>query len=472
MAPKRKATDVDDAKSNLSPIKFPRRSERIRDKCFVPCNLMDLNDDCLLKIFAHLSEIDLNALNKSCRRLKLLTEDFLRVKYKDKSFELTSSIASHQFMRNFGQILTRLKIDYRYLDKTRSDETILYKNFTNLRELIVVDLKFSCKFVTRTKALCQNLKSLSIASFTTKVGDNILRRFMQSCTQLESLNVYARPNKSISIQFLAHHYPAMKELSIRKYYNASLDYQRTHIQTFLEKNPQIEKVTFDFQATQIDSKVLVDILNYSPNIKSIQLRLSKFDDSFATDLGHLHRLNNLVELNVNIKRNGGIIGAAIEALATTDHLETLGLSRAKFDDELVTALCKLTKLTTLKLNDMDGINSASVKKLSDGQRSLIQLHFVQEDELDFHDVLCLVEHFPQWQSLTYTHCKLNYWNEDLLDADGIVDLINARRCSNAPNPLTVFMHPETMIYGRLLRENNRYIRLANDPNLSYATQLD
>lgn len=514
---KRKATDVDE-----SPIKL-RRSERIRQRNTEPTNLLDLNDDCLTEMLSYLSEVDLCALAATSNRLKNVCEHFVRTKYRSKLFELKRSFGSQNFMQNFGKVLTRMTIDCRELDPC--PEKFLFVDFTNLVELAMVDVKFSSNFVNRTKGLCQNLIKLSIASFKIKIDDNDLRQFVLACTKLESLNIYARPNGAISTRFLDHRFPAMKEISIRKHYDAKLDYQRAHIQKFLEQNRQIESVTFDFQKTQIDSKIFDDISNYSVNIKSIQIRLSGFVKKFKKDLANLNRLENLVELDVN--GNGKGIADVIHAFS---NLETLGLSNTSFDAGLVNALCKLIKLKTLKLYQVSGINATSLKRLSQGQHSLINLHFVAygrdndyHDYYDDHDrydryqryhdyyddydrdrenrlqryidyhrdhegeedgvddlaeVLPFIEVFAKLQSLTFTRRKFHYWDTLLLDEGDFVRLANARKRAKAIGPLTVFMNTVNFeasmraIDAYTLDQNMRYVQLVEDKTLSYATQLD
>lgn len=336
---KRKATNnVDDSHSN-QPVKL-RRSERIRKKNdTAPCNLLDLNDDCLLEILLYLPENDLCALNNSCRQLKRVAEEFVQRNYKKKLFELKHWDDRQNFIHKFGKVVTRLKIDFRCLDGDA--DSFLLKDFPNLVELSLAVLKFSSYLNDRTTTLCQNLRYLSIASFSPEIADDDLRRFVLACTKLKSLNVYGRHNECLSTRFLAHRYPEMKEISVRKHYGAELDYQRAHIQEFLKQNPQIESVTFDFRNTQIDSNLFVDILNHSVNIKTIRIRLTRFKSNakFLADIGQLHRLNNLVELDINCDERK--IGSAIDALAATDTLQTLGLSGVTFDEQLVRALCKL-----------------------------------------------------------------------------------------------------------------------------------
>lgn len=514
---KRKATDVDE-----SPIKL-RRSERIRKRNTEPTNLLDLNDDCLLETLSYLSENDLCALVDSCRRLRNVCENFVRSKYKTKWFELKRSVDSQNFMQNFGKVLTRMTIDCRELDQC--PEKFLLVDFTNLLELTVVDVKFSSNFVNQTKALCQNLINLSIASFKIKIDDNDLQQFILACTKLESLNIYARPDDAISTRFLKNRFSAMKKISIRKQYDAKLNYQRAHIQKFLELNPQIESVTFDFQKTQINSQIFEDIVKYSMNIKSIQIRLSGFVKKFVNDLANLHRLDHLVELNINC--NGRGIADVIHALSKRDLLETLGLSYTSFDVGLVNALCQLTKLKTLKLYNMSGINATSLERLSQGQHSLVNLHFVvhgrdnvhhdyyddyddydyydyyddydrdaryqryldfhrdhdgdeddENDEDDLAEVLPFVELCAKLQSLTFTRRKFHYWDTELLDEGDFVRLANARKRANAIGPLTVFMNTVNfeasmqLIDAYTLDQNMCYVQLVADKNLSYATQLD
>lgn len=471
---KRKVVDFDDSESN-APLKL-RRSERIRKKNAKPCNLCDLNDDCILEILSYLPETELSTLNGSCCLLEKLTEDFVRRKYKCKWFRLKRSATSHDFMRVFGKNLTRLMIDFRDLDQTEHAESFLLVNFTNLLELYVVDLNFSASLVDRAITLCQNLKNLSIASCATRIENDDLRKFMRACTKLESLNVYARLKKSISTQFLAHHYPAMRKISIRKYYHTTVDYQQVHIQEFLEKNPHIESVTFDFKQTRINSTIFMDISKYSVNIKSIQIRLTEFTGSFVADVAQLHRLNNLIELNINCE--GRRIGAAIDALATTDILEILGLSFTTFDDEMVSALCKLTKLKTLILFKIHGINQNTVQNISNGQRSLVNLHFVREVPGDFCDLVSFVEYSPKLKSVTYTTRKFSYWNDPLFREGHFKQIANARKSINASNPLTFFMNTFNFkksmveIPKNVLHEGMCYLELMEDANLSYPTQMD
>lgn len=512
---KRKATDVDE-----SPIKL-RRSERIRKRNTEPTNLLDLNDDCLTEMLSYLSEDGWSALAGTSSRLKNVCEHFVRTKYRTNLFELKRSVGSQNFMQNFGKVLTRITIDCRELDQC--PENFLLVDFTNLVELAMVDVKFSSNFVNRTKGLCQNLIKLSIASFKIKIDDNDLRQLVLACTKLESLNIYAKPNGAISTRFLDHRFPAMKEISIRKHYDAELDYQRAHMQKFLEQNPQIESVTFDFQKTQIDSKIFDDISKYSMNVKSIQIRLSGFGKGFKNDLANLNRLENLVELDVN--GNGKGIADVIHAFS---NLETLGLSNTSFDAGLVNALCKLIQLKTLKLYQVSGMNLTSLKRLSQGTHSLINLHFVvhgrdneyheyYDDYYDryerYHDyyddydrdrenrlqryidyrrdhegeedgvddlaaVLPFIELFAKLQSLTFTHRKFHYWDTLLLDEGDFMRLANARKRAKAVGPLTVFMNTVNFeasmrtINARTLDQFSCYVQLVEDKTLSYATQLD
>lgn len=392
-------------------------------------NFLDLNDDCLSEIMSYLYDVDLSALNHCCRRLGSLTEDHVRRKYAEEvmgRWKSTQYTLQSGFLWDFGRVMTRL-----HIIKGSTAEIFLCKNFTNLQELTVTGITFSPTLVDRTEALRQNLRHLAMGGCHSQ--DDGIRQFIVACANLKSLTVSPAPEFQTT-PFPSHHYPTVREISIR--YDGI---QASHTAEFLKKNPQIESATLCLLNLKSSATIYAALSNHSVSIKKICGSFWSNDD-FLPDAIQLHRLDGLVELDIDWGYQ--CIASVIDALAAKNRLETLGLFHAQINSDLIDSLCKLTNLKMLKLERMyRDIDRDYVKRLSAGLRSLNSLFYFDDvcaislDRNAFPaDVIFFVEFFPQLQSLT-----LKYWYYRGLNGPQFLQISAARKQSKAEHFLTIFL---------------------------------
>lgn len=72
-------------------------------------SILDLNDDCLLKIISNLTDIyQLLAVNRTCRRLQQLSEYHFRLQYNCKPFLLHLEKKAEEILTHFGKYINKL----------------------------------------------------------------------------------------------------------------------------------------------------------------------------------------------------------------------------------------------------------------------------------------------------------------------------------------------------------------------------
>lgn len=438
---KRAVTDSDEVRENR-PAKSQRQKQnsihvQLSDE---PCTLMDLDDYSLLDVLSYLKPKDLSAVQYTCRRLKRLSQDCFRTKCNNKFFHLKPSNGSYNLFRHFGEQMRRVYIDFNLFAQNDGEVqriwSILFENCFNLTKLIFLDVVFTKFSHNRASALYRNLRELSICSDETKLNCYDSRRFILTCEKLKTLILASRNPGGIPSALLKHHYPKLKKILWTSFKgdNTEGGFEQKNLQEFLEKNPQIKAICFDFVCTEANSKIFVNIAHYSLNVELILVLLSKFNAAFVDDLASLRTLNKLKALKINC---GGIaIGAAINAFAIQNQLNSLGIYTT-MDEELVGALCKLTKLKIFELHETNGLNRKAVQELANAHYGLQHLTLSIENSMDFQNMLFFIELISNLRSLYGNMCPWkNYFG---LQEDEFLQIVDARKRSGASNPLTVYL---------------------------------
>lgn len=124
--------------------------------------ILDLNDDCLLNIFAYLSVIDLCSISRSCSRLKNIGWRRFRLKHKLSDFERDGMLTLRLF-EAFGSELVKLEVDMRSFDLHQMDiGDAIFANCTALESLTLLyyDAPADPEKLMKMRSVFSNLKKL------------------------------------------------------------------------------------------------------------------------------------------------------------------------------------------------------------------------------------------------------------------------------------------------------------------------
>lgn len=134
-------------------------------------NLLEIIDECLLKIFENLSVPELGVIASTCSRLKTIARDVFSRHHKLNCLEIGIHSTEHRqqaaaILRHFGDLLTKLKVTYSHSSRDKASNTFLFNMMTMYctKTLDRMELRH-CYYlqsddIVDAKALFRNVKEL------------------------------------------------------------------------------------------------------------------------------------------------------------------------------------------------------------------------------------------------------------------------------------------------------------------------
>lgn len=363
-------------------------------------SVMQLNDDCLLKIMDNLNALDLCAIKDTCRRFKNLSTYNFQLSCKD-SFSFGKNICLGEdtmseceattILLHFGQYITKLIVRAPDMDE---DVDILHviSKYQNIKEL---ELYYLQCIHDEDLAKCNemHLERLSINYCYTK--DESTYDLLQKCKTLKHLEI--NDVEEIEGSFLAKKFGQLESLSLMDIKCV----ERCYINKCLQEHVNLKKVemikcnfTNDYMFRVISDNLL--------NIEEISIQLRKFTDSFQTNLSTLLKLKALKRLEFNC--GGKPIAEFIRSLANNS-MEHLSISDTELNKDLCDALNKLPNLKTLKLISMQKSTKNFPKSLQANFKQLVKLFIVDFCTFNAETVFEIVSDAGNLKKLIIKECS-------------------------------------------------------------------
>lgn len=419
-------------------------------------SIMQLNDDCLLKVMDNLNALDLCAIKDTCRRFKNLSTYHFQLTYKD-SFSFGKNLCHGEEMSecdatiillHFGQYITKLILSASHME---DDVDILHiiGKYENIKELEIYQKYVDTEGMNECNEIFSHLERLSINYCYTE--DDSIYNFLWNCKMLKHLEI--DDMDEIDGNFLAKKFGQLESLSL-------IDikcFERCYINQCLKEHANLKKVemikcnfTNDFMFRVISDNLV--------NIEEISIQLRKFTDSFQTNLSTLLKLKELKRLEFNCGQKP--IAEFITSLAKNS-MEHLSISDTELNKDLCAALIKLQNLKTLKLISMQKTSKNFPKFLQQNFKQLEQLFIVDFCAFNAETVFEIVSNAANLKKLFIKECS----RFTGFDRDEFAQLLVSRKKCYNGSDLTVYMEKAALkttkeiISKEILENGATYIKL-------------
>lgn len=445
-------------------------------------HILDLNDDCLEALFANLDPHDLCAIEETCRRFSLLTDEAFRQKYRlshfkfrsefDNSHECSEFQISSRILRLFGKFIGKLRAEYlkgfdaaehwKNICENCSQLNALSLHGCNLAEIALMDTHFQLNHLDR------------LVFEMGEANDDHIAQILDICPNITSLNLsYIRKCENASTgdryddvqlqgAFLRQKFPRLKDIY---FFGVNVN---QHFNEFFRRNQQIEEIFAPGQC--LTQNRFETIVKHCKNIKSISIGSDLHLETQAGSVAFAG-LNHLTELEVfQFNCHKTSITSALEILTGRNALQLLGLTNGTLDRNLCRTLCKFTGLQTLRLVTFDGLNTDLMKNLV-SELKLKNLHFILCDNVSFGNIATAIKYSRTLETITFTPLR-NIRSETLLDDARFLQLVKARKESSAGFPLVLFGFDEESVSVKVSADVERneanFIKLKiGQPNGNY-----
>lgn len=384
-----------------------KRSKKPQSK---KLKLLDLNDDCLFEILKYFNVLDLDAANRTCKRLQRLAQDIffsnhtainISCERLDKYSNINMTGLTYHNLRNlcksFGPAIRKLNICSRSFKETNRNRLLnLITGCPSLECLYLTNIRISAKFYEMNKSFFPKLKELTFISC--RLNDSIKRVFTQ-CKRLEKLTI-ASDTELIGMSLLVS-FPRLVSVSFVNNWRL----QSGWIGKFFSLNRQLKKVELLKCHDDVTDDIFPVISNELHGLESLSIKVNSFKN-FGKNVMSLQSLKRLRELKFN--RDKTNISSFIRELAALDKIEILHLDGGAIDDYLVDALVQCKRLNTLKLRSIPSPKKRLLIELAKGLPKLQDFHISTckpSDTLTM-DIVYFVELAQNLKILRITNCDI------------------------------------------------------------------
>lgn len=403
-------------------------------------SLLDLNDDCLSEILSYLSDIDLCAINDTCRRLEPLAVEVFRLRYKMKEYTLyygfTKNVVKKTILKHFGQLIVSL--DLGEIGKSESQFLSKYCNsFTEFTS------EFGRYHNIHDKSLQLIFKNVShLTLYEVHVKGDVLERIVCACDNIKllSLTEVWFDSDRLRENFFDRKYATIERFSCK----VTEDLDINKIARFIKKNQQLKELALEGQLdVQLDS----DITSSMKKIEHICLK--PIHPVISINLNRLNKMKYL-ELhpfpNCYAYGNAAKIPRELDYLnsKTTKRIEILGISTSEIDDKFCSKICRFVNLRSLMIVNGDGlpIDGNCLEAIAENLKQLEHLYI--RVVINIESIYGLIEKSPKLKSLTIlnpsTMSRANFINKNAIQIykDQLSKLVDARKKVNVAFPLIIY----------------------------------
>lgn len=420
-------------------------------------HMLDLNDDCLYDILSYLNCIDLSSMDQTCVRLRQIARNLFRKNhtainltdttlpgYSNVGTDALTLLQIRNLFVNFGPQIQKLKIgsmSFKVENRSRVLD-LMVRNCLTLKELCLTGFFVKENLYRIGNAFFSNLEELSLS--LCELNDNIRRVFVH-CDQLRKLTIQSDSNLNGSC--LAVHFPRLESISLVM----NSDIQTRHLYTFFKMNPQLKAVKLVHCGGCIFDEIFTVIANNLPGLESLIIEVDFFQN-FNKNLAQLSKLEHLRELQLNCSMYS--ISSFVEELAAKDKIEVLHLSDGLLNDNLIDAIIKCKRLTSLKLCSMPSVHNRFLTELAKNLPQLRDFHISKCQSLNSFTsgVIHFVDLAQNLETLNLTNCSVDI-DDKFFQA--LVQIFKLRQ-----KKLTLNLSKmNSKISSEMLEENKNYVEI-------------
>lgn len=393
-------------------------------------SLTDLNEDCLLEVFGQLTVIDLSAIEQTCLRFQAIAQNIFSKRHRIFDFDEKDKIGDgvripytlhtiRNIIVSFGALITELNISAYVSDPINRERiaNMLERHCHNLETLRLHDFYFTRKCQPIFGKLFGRLTSLTLGECDLEEKCSVLK-LMERCENLTSLKLEScgkLGNRCIDIA-----YPKLEEFSIESLYTDD-----ETLYAFFERNGKLKRLKIS-QGGYLGNDVFAQIAMHLKQLESLSIVLNGFDD-FVHSLTNLLTLNHLKELKLNCSLYS--ISGFVNRLAEKNTIELLHITDGVLNEQLIDALCKCKRLTSVKLGSMPNVHDRFLLELAKNLPQLTEFHLSKCQTTTQKGLVNLVRHSPNLERLYLNKTIIDFTDEVFME---LVELRKKR------GPLQIF----------------------------------
>lgn len=393
----------------------------------MPLNLLDVNDDCLLEMFTHLTVPELANIASTCTRFQTIARDLFLLRHKSNCVEIDmNSIACRpltyllplrvvkrknrnvsqypkrlqQLMaifRHFGDFLTKLKVVFVNSEKWFYNDGVLNMMVLyctdQLERLELINFELSNPpEIDKVGTLFRELKELILHESSS------VPYWILCDAKLTRLTLNGFPPSTVS-GFLINDYPQLQSLTVNNDQNRRMFPTPIHITDFLKRHPKLNEL--DLRGGGWYSFYQID--KCCPSLR--KLSISKCEDYDISPIAELPSLTSL-KLSTGRFADGPIIEILNRTKSSQSLEELVVTGRITSVPELVTpfAIGRFTNLRCISVSNGEEVNNrflswSRIRRLIGRPRT----YTISDDVL-----IGLVQHLPhlEWVSVHLRNCQV------------------------------------------------------------------
>lgn len=209
-------------------------------------NLLDVNEDCLIKIFTNLTVPELADVASTCTRFQTIARDVFSFRLKSNTLDIDMECCqpSHAedlahrrqtaaILRNFGDMLTKLKITFVSMGREKFHNTCVFNAMVNYctGELDRLELR-NCKYLDRDEVKVIDARELfrNVKDLVLDVSFAVNSSFLSDAKQLTRISLQWISPMNV-VKYLSNDYPQLQSLTLKFFGTSQID-----INAFLKRH--------------------------------------------------------------------------------------------------------------------------------------------------------------------------------------------------------------------------------------------
>lgn len=408
--------------------------------------ILDLNDDCLRKVFNSFGRRSLIAAVDVSSRFRQIAMLTARAKFKNLELHEDSPNCEYSMLRKFGAIIGSVRVNGRC---TRKSQKMYQKRVMRLLaqhcvgeriELMLMNYDINDQIFRILLPLIGRVQKLKY------IGCRFGTAFLSLPTpspELRELDYEWCNNTNVKDnQFGAFDWSFQQLNSIRLKQIANVN--RIDIEAFMRRNPQLKKIEVLF-CPKLGDSIFQTIAIYVPEIEELNFASANMVN--VENLEYVGRLRKLKSLTISLPGYRYYIQLMVHEIASAniglEFLDLTGLN-VRYTQQFIEGISKLKKLKSLRLTRVGNLTASHVVEMCKPLDELLEIKMSVDDfNMTIDDILTFIGNAGQLRMFDIAGCT---WSgQTILDADTIKKIINIANQRREKTPLTLRLDKRTFI---------------------------
>lgn len=336
--------------------------------------ILNVNDDCMREVIQYLDANDLAVVADVCIRFRQNAVKIAHLKPKVLYLNDYTSVVDYSRFRNFGTTIKSVDVNCygRANHQKRLIQSLSRYCIGESIELVLRSYEINEEMAFITRPLLERVTKLEFD--TCRFSMMLQRNLPLWSPELRELKyTYDASNFSFDQGQL---FPKLESISFER-----TNMEKSHIELFLEKNPQLKEIRVIF-CKQLDDDIFQWIAKYVPEIERIT-----FDANYPTHrmnikfCGLLRELKSL-SMRMDAIADKSYVQLVVHEIAAAniplESLQLVGLDLRNETQRFVEGISKLTKLKILRLQRVKNMTASQLIEMCKSLEELSEIKLSAE----------------------------------------------------------------------------------------------